>query len=64
MRACRVSFTDSDGVVHTVGIDASSVFEAVTLAVVEFRSDTLLEPPSIATESRVRPCNTEFDWGR
>lgn len=50
MARCRVSFTDSDGVVHTVGVDASSVYEAVALAVVEFRSDTLLEPPSTLTE--------------
>jgi hypothetical protein len=35
---------------HTVGVDASSVYEAVALAVVEFRSDTLSEPPDTSTE--------------
>jgi len=50
MARCRVSFTDSDGVVHTVGVDATSVYEAVALAVVEFRSDALSEPPSTLTE--------------
>lgn len=59
-----LSFTDSGGVLHRVGIDAISVFEAVTLAVVEFRSDTLLELPSISTESRVGSWRTEFDLGQ
>jgi hypothetical protein len=36
--------------VHTVDVDASSVYEALALAVAEFRSDTLLEPPSTLTE--------------
>jgi hypothetical protein len=47
---CHVSFTNSDGVVDTVGVDASSVYEAVAFAVVEFRSDALSEPPSTFTE--------------
>ncbi|MGB2606791.1 MAG: hypothetical protein WBC78_24520 [Candidatus Sulfotelmatobacter sp.] len=50
MVRCRVSFTDSKGVVHTVGVEASSVYEAVALAVVEFRSDTLSEAPGALTE--------------
>lgn len=50
MAHCRVSFTDSDGVMHTVGVDASSVYEAVALGVVEFRSDTLSVPPDTSTE--------------
>jgi hypothetical protein len=40
-------------VVPTVGVDASSVYEAVALAVVEFRSDTLSEPLSTLTEFTV-----------
>jgi hypothetical protein len=36
--------------VHAVGVDASSVYEAVALAVVECRSDTLSEPLSTLTE--------------
>jgi len=50
MTRCRVSFTDSDGVLHSVGVEASSVYEAVALAVVEFRSDTLSHPPGPLTE--------------
>jgi hypothetical protein len=50
MARCRVSFTDSDGVVHTVGVDASSLYEAVALAIVEFRSDTLSQLPDPLTE--------------
>jgi hypothetical protein len=72
MAHCRVSFTDSDGVVHTVGVDASSVYEAVALAVVEFRSDTLSEPLSTLTEFTIsiprpvvgRPWSIESDWER
>ena len=33
-----------------LSVDASSVYEAVALAVEEFRSDTLSEPPSTLTE--------------
>ena len=36
---CRVSFSDPDGVVHAVDIDAESLYEAVALAVAQFRAD-------------------------
>ena len=36
---CRVSFTDSDGVLHGVDIDAESLYEAVAIAVAQFRHD-------------------------
>jgi hypothetical protein len=36
---CRVSFTDSDGVLHGVDVDAESLFEAVALAVANLRED-------------------------
>jgi hypothetical protein len=38
MDRCRVSFTDSD---HT-DVEAESLYEAVALAVVEFREDPLI----------------------
>jgi hypothetical protein len=35
--ACRVSFTDSAGVTHTVSVAASSLYEAAALGIAEFR---------------------------
>ena len=34
---CRVSFTDPDGILHAVEVDADSLYEAVAHAVAEFR---------------------------
>lgn len=39
MGVCRVSFTDSEGVGHSVEVEADSLYEAVALAVAEFRRD-------------------------
>ena len=36
---CRVSFTDSEGVAHSVDVDAESLYEAVAMAVAQFRED-------------------------
>jgi hypothetical protein len=36
---CHVSFTDSDGVLHGVDVDADSLYEAVAIAVAQFRDD-------------------------
>ncbi len=36
---CRVSFTDSDGVLHGVDVDAESLYEAVAVAVASLRED-------------------------
>jgi hypothetical protein len=38
---CRVSYTDVDGLVHAIEVDAESLYEAVALAVAEFREDDL-----------------------
>jgi hypothetical protein len=38
---CRVSFTDSDGVLHGVDVDAESLYEAVAIAVLQFREDDI-----------------------
>ena len=59
MARCRVSFTGSDGVAHTIAVDAESLYEAVALAVAEFRLDSLSEIPGTMTEftiSIARPC--------
>ena len=36
---CRVSFADSDGLLHAVDVDAESLYEAVAIAVAQFRED-------------------------
>ena len=36
---CRVSFTDSEGVLHAVDVDAESLYEAVAVAVASLRED-------------------------
>lgn len=38
---CRVSFTDSEGIHHGVDVDAESLYEAVAIAVANFREDDL-----------------------
>src|SRR5580658_10085750 len=38
---CRVSFTDSDGVLHGVEVDAESLYEAVAIAVAQLREDDI-----------------------
>jgi hypothetical protein len=35
---CRVSFTDPEGILHAVEVDADSLYEAVAHAVAEFRA--------------------------
>ena len=35
--SCRVSFTDSVGVTHSVSVSAGSLYEACVLAIAEFR---------------------------
>src|SRR5215471_9721647 len=36
---CRVSFTDSEGILYGVDVDAESLYEAVAIAVASFRED-------------------------
>ena len=50
---CRASFTGSDGITHIVNVDADSLYEAIGLAVAEFRSDKLTEIPGAMTEFTV-----------
>jgi hypothetical protein len=39
---CRDSYADADGVVHSVEVDADSLYEAVALAVAEFRQGEII----------------------
>jgi hypothetical protein len=50
---CRVSFTDTDGIPHAVEVQAGSLYEAVALAVAEFRADELTATPGPMTEFTV-----------
>jgi hypothetical protein len=36
---CRVSFADSEGILHGLDVDAESLYEAVAIAVVSFRHE-------------------------
>jgi hypothetical protein len=47
---CRVSFTDIEGIPHSVEVQAESLYEAVALAVAEFRTDNLTSEPGPMTE--------------
>ena len=53
MARCRVSFTDPDGIPHAVEVQADSLFEAVAIAVAEFRADSMTEVPGPMTEFTV-----------
>lgn len=54
MPRCRVSFTDPDGILHTVEVDADSLYEAVAHAVAEFRNaDPIKAAPGPMTEFTV-----------
>ena len=56
MARCRVSFTDSEKTEHAVEVEAESLYEAVALAVANFREDPLLPSyPSAMTEFTVWP---------
>jgi hypothetical protein len=49
-----VSFTDSEGLEHSAEVEAESLYEAVALAVADFRDDPLLrDRPGDATEFTV-----------
>jgi hypothetical protein len=54
-RKCRVSFTDSVGITHSVGVAGASLYEAAALAVAEFRrcdfADATLGPATRLTVS-------------
>lgn len=53
MSRCRVSFTDPDGIPHSVEVQADSLYEAVAMAVAEFRADSMTDVPGPMTEFSV-----------
>jgi hypothetical protein len=44
-RSCRVSFTDSEGIEHSVQVPAESLYEAAVEAMAAFRRSVLAEMP-------------------
>jgi hypothetical protein len=51
MGACRVSYKDAEGTDHSVEVEADSLYEAVALAVSEFRQGEIISaPPGPMTE--------------
>jgi hypothetical protein len=53
MARCRVSYSDSEGN-HSVEVTADTLYEAVAMAVVEFKQDTTVSnPPGLETEFTV-----------
>jgi hypothetical protein len=61
-RRCRVSFTDSVGIAHSVDVAGASLYEAATLAVAEFRrcdfADATLGPATRLTVAVEAPAMT------
>ena len=52
--ACRVSFTDTEGVTHTVRVTAASLYEAAALGIAEFRRCRIMDTaPGPAVELTV-----------
>jgi hypothetical protein len=51
MGACRVTYSDAEGAEQAVEVEADSLYEAVALAVAEFRQGEIsAEPPGPMTE--------------
>src|SRR5579863_930075 len=59
VRSCVVSFLDSNGLRHSVQVQAASVYEAAVIAIGTFRQhDCQPGPASWRSESRVRESRT------
>jgi len=65
MKRCRVSFRDSEGIEHAVVLEATSLYEAVALAIDRFRRcehilhepiglhEFVVEPRELTTQHRM-----------
>lgn len=68
-RTCLVSFTDSEGIRHSVEVTASTLYEAAVLAITQFRScGFTANAPGPATRLAVavkQPSTAhEVQWGK
>jgi hypothetical protein len=50
---CTVSFEDDEGIRHRAHVQAESLYEAVALAIAEFREDPMVPQPASMTEFTV-----------
>ena len=50
---CCVSFHDMEGITHSAHVQAESLYEAVALAIAEFREDPIVPRPGPMTEFTV-----------
>ena len=50
---CCVSFDDMEGITHSTHVQAESLYEAVALAIAEFREDPIVPRPGAMTEFTV-----------
>jgi len=50
---CLVSFSGIDGIQHAVAVHAESLYEAVAMAVAEFRAEGHSDSPAAGTEFSV-----------
>jgi hypothetical protein len=53
-KTCAVSFRDSDGVLHEVGVGAETLFEAAVLAIRSFRDNHYAPGPASHFSIEVR----------
>ena len=50
LRTCRVSFQDIEGIAHSVGVTAQSLFETAALAIKAFRAAEWMQSgPGVGT---------------
>ena len=54
MRSCRVSVTGLDGVTHSVDVQASSLFEAASVALTAFRQQPGWATDALTPNARFR----------
>jgi hypothetical protein len=54
VRACTVSFTDHEGIRHSVTVQAETLFEAVAVAMVTFGEHHCLPGPTSLMEVEAR----------
>jgi hypothetical protein len=53
LRSCRVSFTDPQGIRHTVHVSAESLFEAAAMGLAALKKDVWVDPVGAAARLEV-----------
>jgi hypothetical protein len=68
-RTCLVSFTDSEGIRHSVEVTATTLYEAATLAMAEFRrcgftADATGPATRLTVTVKAPATSHEVHWGK